>query len=260
MRRCAPLADNVWRGLASNPPTVLEPHKQAEIASRTDAFMAGEASKPFGWEPDHWVRWATIADALQRLGIQAGATVLDVGCGSGWTSLFLAESGYRVTGIDLVPANVELSAARARRWGVEIDFQVADMDELSLPGGYDAALVYDALHHSTRPYAVVPQIASHLAPGGWALFGEPSWLHDISPGARRTTRERGWHERGIQMRSLKRACREAGLGDFRRFFQGTHPYKSRGRGFAWQLVRLVAANVAVAPQSLIWLAARRPSG
>jgi 2-polyprenyl-3-methyl-5-hydroxy-6-metoxy-1,4-benzoquinol methylase len=236
---------------------MLEPHKQAEIESRTAAFMATEASKPFGWEADHWVRWATIVEALRLLGVRAGATVLDVGCGSGWTSLFLAESGYRVTGVDLVPANIELSAARARRWGLEIEFQVADMDELSLGRRYDAALVFDALHHSTRPYSVVQRVASQLAPGGWVLFGEPSWLHDLSPEAHRTTRERGWNERGIRLRALKRACGAAGLGDFRRFFQGTNPYESRGRGFAWQLVRLVAANLAVAPQAMIWLAARR---
>jgi SAM-dependent methyltransferase len=235
----------------------LEAHKRAEIESRTEAFMAGEASKPFGWGPEHWVRWATVVEALARLGVAPGASVLDVGCGPGWTSLFLAESGFRVTAVDLVPANVELAAARARRWGLEADFRVADMDELQVGGGFDAALVYDALHHSTRPSAVVARVAAHLRPGGWALFGEPSWLHDISPGAKRVTRDLGWHERGIQVRALKRACSDAGLGDFRRFFQGTYPYEGRGRAFAWQLVRLVSANFAVAPQALVWLAARR---
>jgi SAM-dependent methyltransferase len=220
--------------------------------------MAGEASKPFGWESDHWVRWATIAEAMRRLEVRPGATVLDVGCGSGWTSLFLTESGYRVTGVDLVPANIDVCRSRARRWGIEVDFRVADVEELDVGEDYDAALVYDALHHSSRPDAVVGRVAAHLRPGGWALFGEPSWLHDISPEARRTMRERGWYERGVRVRALKRACRSVGLGSFRRFFQGTRPYERRGAEFAWQLVRLVAANVAVAPQAQIWLAARRP--
>jgi SAM-dependent methyltransferase len=236
---------------------LLEQHKQAEIESRTDDVMAGEATKPFGWEPAHWVKWATITHAMQRLRIAPGARVLDVGCGSGWTSLFLAESGFRVTGVDLVPANVELAGTRAARWGLDVDFHVADMDRLSLDDEYDFALVYDALHHTTREADAVEGVARHLRPGGWVLFGEPSWLHDLSPRARRDARELGWLERGVRLRRLRRSCEAAGLGGFRRFFQGTNPYERRGIEFAWQLTRLVAANLAVAPQAQVWLAARR---
>jgi SAM-dependent methyltransferase len=234
-----------------------EPHKRAEIESRDRDFMAGEASKPFGWESYHWVKWATIAEALRRLGMPQGAAVLDVGCGPGWTSMFLAESGYRVTAVDLVPANVELTRARADRWGLKVDARVADMDELELGASFDLVLVYDALHHSSRQADVVRGVAAHLRPGGWALFGEPSWLHDFSPRARRDARERGWRERGVRLRALRRDCRAAGLGDFRRFFQGTQPYERRGLGFTWQLLRLLAANLAVAPGAQLWLAAHR---
>ena len=232
-------------------------HKRAEVESRDAPFMAAEASKPFGWESYHWVKWATIAEALARLGVARGASVLDLGCGPGWTSLFLAESGYRVTAVDLVPANVELTGARAERWGLELDARVADMDALRLGARFDLVLVYDALHHSDRQADVVLGIAAHLRPAGWALFGEPSWLHDLSPRARRESRRHGWRERGVRLRALRRDCRAAGLHDFRRFFQGTQPYERRGREFAWQLVRLVAGNVAVAPGAQLWLAARR---
>jgi 2-polyprenyl-3-methyl-5-hydroxy-6-metoxy-1,4-benzoquinol methylase len=238
-------------------PGTLEPHKQAEIASRTAEFMEHEATKPFGWASAHWVKWATIAEALPRLGVASGARVLDVGCGSGWTSLFLAESGYDVTAFDLVPANVELTLARARRWQVPLRAVVADMEDVDLGGAFDAVLVFDSLHHSWRQAATVSRVSHHLRPGGWALFGEPSWLHGVSPHARRTHRERGWTERGVTARGLRRDCTAAGLGSFRRFFEPTQPYESRTRGFAWQLLRLAAANVAVAPQAQVWLAAQR---
>jgi hypothetical protein len=45
--------------------------------------------------------------------------------------------------------------------------------------------------------------------------------------------------------------------EIRRFFGPTRPYEGRGRGFVWQLARLVGANVWVAPQAHLWLAARR---
>jgi SAM-dependent methyltransferase len=236
---------------------MVDPHKLAEVTVRDDEFMAYEATKPFGWEPYNWVRWATIAAAFDRLGIEPGAELLDVGCGVGWTTLFLAEAGYRALGVDLVPANVDLCRARAERWNSTAEFVQGDMESLELNRSFDAVLVYDALHHSARQADAVSSVANHLRPGGWVLFGEPSWLHDVSPGARRAMRDTGWRERGVRLRALRRDCRAAGLGSFRRFFQGTEPYERRGREFAWELARLVAANFAVAPRAAMWLAARR---
>lgn len=90
------------------------------------------------------------------------------------------------------------------------------------------------------------------------LFGEPSWLHTISPRARRVHRETGCSEHGVRVSSLKRYSRHAGLGEFRRFFEATRPYERRISEFLWQGIRLAAANVLVAPQAAVWLAARKP--
>jgi SAM-dependent methyltransferase len=249
-------------------------NKEAEIRARTPEFMAGarpsprgrfgrlpvggdESDKPFGWDPAYFADWATIATMLDAIGLPRGATVLDVGCGTGWTSLFLAESGYEATGYDLVPANIEVARRRAERWGSSARFEVADME--ALPGGeaVDAALVFDALHHSNRQREVLRSVAQRLRPGGWLLLGEPSWLHRVSPGAHATRRDLGWTERGLTLRGLRRDLRASGFDDARRFFQPTRPYEHRIRGFGWQLVRLAAANVWVAPGTYLWLAASR---
>jgi 2-polyprenyl-3-methyl-5-hydroxy-6-metoxy-1,4-benzoquinol methylase len=231
-------------------------HKRAEIESRTPEFMAHEASKPFGWDAAHFVEWATVTEMLHAVALPAGALVLDVGSGSGWTSLFLAEAGYRVVGYDLVPANVELARERAARWGSSATFEVADMEALPAGEPADAALLFDALHHSADQAAVLRAVAARLRPGGWLLLGEPTWLHRVSPGARAARRELGWLERGLTLRGLRADLRAAGFGEVRRFFQPTRPYAGRGGGFAWQLTRLVAANFLVAPQAHLWLAAR----
>jgi SAM-dependent methyltransferase len=239
-----------------------EPNKAAEIAAAAEALEnLGDSphTKPFDrvWGSSYFTKWAVIHDAFLRLGVPDGAAVLDVGCGAGWTTVFLAESGYRPTGLDIAPASAKLGRDRAARWQVGADFQVGDMDAFDLGRTFDAVLLFDALHHSARQADVIACVARHLRPGGWALFGEPSWLHAISPSAKRVNRQLGWIERGVTARSVRRDCRAAGLTEFRRFFEGTGPYESRGRGFLWQLVRLVAANVAVAPRSSVWLAARR---
>jgi 2-polyprenyl-3-methyl-5-hydroxy-6-metoxy-1,4-benzoquinol methylase len=236
---------------------MTDPHKHAEIASRTPEFMAHEASKPFGWGSLHFVEWATVESILETLPLPRGARLLDVGCGSGWTSLFLAEAGYDVLGYDLVPANVELARRRAERWGATARFEVADME--SLPDGdpVDGALLFQALHHTAGQCAALRSIATRLRADGWLIVSEPSWLHRFSPGARATRRDVGWMERGLGLRALRRDLVQAGFVEIRRFFQATRPYEGRGPGFAWQLVRLVGANFWVAPQAHLWLAARR---
>jgi 2-polyprenyl-3-methyl-5-hydroxy-6-metoxy-1,4-benzoquinol methylase len=238
-----------------------ERHKQAEVASRTPDVMAREARKPFGWShgwgAETWLQWAAVTEMLHRLGIAPPATILDVGCGPGWTSAFLAEAGHPVTGVDLVPANVEVARERARRWDVDARFEVGDMDHLDLDNTWDAALLLDALHHSTRQADVLAGIARHLRPGGWLLLGEPSVLHRVSPHARHTSREAGWTERGISVRTLRRDLRAAGFGATRRFYGATRPYERRWRGLLGQAARLVGANLASAPQMHVWLAAQR---
>jgi 2-polyprenyl-3-methyl-5-hydroxy-6-metoxy-1,4-benzoquinol methylase len=252
----------------------LDPNKQAEIDSRTAEFMAGarpdprgrlgrvpaggdETKKPFGHDPASFTDWATIAAMLEGVDVAPGASVIDVGCGGGWTSLFLAESGYRVVGYDIVPVNVEVARARAERWGVDAKFEVGDMEDLPAGEPADLALVFDALHHSRRQLAVLESVARRVRPGGWVLLGEPSWIHRLSPGAHATRRDLGWTERGLTMRGLRRDLHAAGFGELRRFFQPTRPYEGRLRGFAWQLLRLAAANAWVAPGAHIWVAARR---
>jgi SAM-dependent methyltransferase len=234
-----------------------ERHKHAEIASRTPEFMANEASKPFGWSPAHFVEWATIEHMLEAVALPAGTAIIDVGCGSGWTSLFLAEAGYKVLGYDLVPANIELARRRAAMWHSSARFKVADMEALPDGDPADAALLFDALHHSARQRDALRSIAGRLKPGAWLLLGEASFLHRYSSDARHVHKERGWLERGIDLRELRGDLHESGFGEVRRFFQPTRPYESRGRQFAWQLTRLVAANFWVAPQAHLWLAARR---
>jgi SAM-dependent methyltransferase len=219
--------------------------------------MEHEASKPFGWSPLHFIEWATVESMLETIRLPAGANFLDVGCGSGWTSLFLAEAGYEVIGYDLVPANVELARRRAERWESSARFEVADMENLPKGDPVDGVLLFQALHHIGRQRAALEAIASRLRPGGWLLLSEPSWLHRFSPDARATQRDVGWMERGLGLRALRRDLRDVGFVEIRRFFQPTRPYEGRRGGFLWQLARLIGANFWVAPQAHLWLAARR---
>lgn len=75
-----------------------------------------------------------------------GERILDIACGNGNYSAFLADMGAAVTAVDFSPRMVSLAGARRNVNGRSIDFRVADAcDEddlmsLSIPGGYDGAV------------------------------------------------------------------------------------------------------------------------
>jgi 2-polyprenyl-3-methyl-5-hydroxy-6-metoxy-1,4-benzoquinol methylase len=237
----------------------LEANKVRESETAAASAHSRHANyKPFGtvWGSRYFAKWAAISHALLALGMKEGSTILDVGMGTGWTTVFLAETGFDPTGVDIAPASVGVGRRRAERYGASARFEVADMDRLDLGDTFDAVLVFDALHHSSRQREVVARLVAHTKPGGWILFGEPSWLHGLSPHARKTSKEEGWIERGIVLRTLKRDCRDAGCVEFRRFYEGTSPFSPGLRPFLFELVRLVGAQVNISPKTSVWLAAQ----
>jgi 2-polyprenyl-3-methyl-5-hydroxy-6-metoxy-1,4-benzoquinol methylase len=238
----------------------MEQNKLSEIQSAAASVDSREANyKPFGsfWGHSYFTKWAAIAHALFALGLREGDAILDIGVGGGWSTLFLAETGFRATGMDIAPASVAVARRRAERYHSEAEFVAADMDTLDLGRQFDAVLVFDALHHSQYQSLVIERISRHLNTGGWAVFGEPTWLHTISPRARRTHRETGWIERGVTLRSLKRDCAANGMTRFRRFYEGTSPFAPGVGPFLFELARLVGAQVNVSPRTSLWLAAQK---
>jgi SAM-dependent methyltransferase len=59
---------------------------------------------------------------------------LDVGCGTGDSSVYLARHGWDVTGVDFVPKALDKARAKARAAGVPVDFIHADVTQLSRAG------------------------------------------------------------------------------------------------------------------------------
>ncbi|MFB7585830.1 class I SAM-dependent methyltransferase [Streptomyces sp. NPDC056169] len=101
--------------------------------------------------------------------LPAGGRVLDLGCGPGRNSLYLASLGYAVDAVDLSATAIAWAEERAREAGAKgVRFVCGDAFTAALDGPYD--LVYDSgCFHHLPPHRRVSYLAlldRVLAPGG----------------------------------------------------------------------------------------------
>ncbi len=115
---------------------------------------------------------STFARLLDEA-IAPDATVLEVGCGTGQMSLFLAHGDRLVVGADLTRASLLLAADAARRFGIgRARFVEMDLREPALrPGAFDVVYCSGVLHHTPDPAASFRAIARLAQPGGVLVVG-----------------------------------------------------------------------------------------
>jgi SAM-dependent methyltransferase len=187
-----------------------------------EEFSARDLRKPF-WQggalEQYLFGFVGIVKTLNRLGVRPPSLVLDLGCGTGWVSEFLALMQYRVVGVDLSPDDIQdarkrIVSAQAKDPSVQMDFVVAPMESVSeilhTHERFDAIFVFEALHHAHDWRAALASSFSLLKPGGWLLIcNEPNLLHTGI--AYRGARITNTHEIGLGRGDLLEHLKDVGF-------------------------------------------------
>jgi SAM-dependent methyltransferase len=110
---------------------------------------------------------------IHELGIGPGDKALEVGCGTGSISAWLA--GQVVPGGSVVGLDLDLSLIAARAPDLELrkgDILAGPVD----PGGFDLVTARAILHHLADVDLAIANLVKSLVPGGAILLIEPDFL------------------------------------------------------------------------------------
>jgi len=118
-----------------------------------DSYL-GERPSPF------------LAQEIEMIKAQVpGKIALDIACGEGRNSLFLAQNGFRVLGLDISDVGLAKAQNRAQAMGLDVDFRRVDLDGYIIEGTFDLILNFNFLLRELIPIEVAA-----LNPGGLLLL------------------------------------------------------------------------------------------
>lgn len=105
---------------------------------------------------------------------QAGAKILDIGCGQGRDALFMARLGHSVVGVDCAPNGIKDLITAAKKEQLKVEGVVADITNYQPDGLYDIVIVDRTLHmlpESSR-LLVLFRLLDYVIENGWFLIAD----------------------------------------------------------------------------------------
>lgn len=129
-------------------------------------------------DKDYSTECAFVERILTAHGVREGASILDLGCGTGGHAIPLAQAGHSVTGVDLSREMITIAEGKAVAAGVEPILLVGNACELEIGRTFDAVISMFAVvgyqlsnHDLASMFAVARK---HLARGG--VFTFDAWF------------------------------------------------------------------------------------
>lgn len=160
------------------------------LPALVEAFRTGGGLPPLPWEPEGRAefnralflnllgrKWLpSVLDIHRRLWGDPPARIADLGCGTGWSSIAVAQAYPKVAvdGFDLDQDVIAVAGENAKSAGVveQVRFFVLDVANLSGAERYDLVMILEALHDMSRPVEVLRTVRGLLAEGGSVLVAD----------------------------------------------------------------------------------------
>ena len=132
----------------------------------------------------YWVRGDETKEQAQEqliehlaglAGIRPGSRLLDIGCGFGGSSLFLARSlGVSALGITISPAQVQMANEAAAQEGLDAHFDLMDAEELHFDECFDVLWSVESISHYRDRRRFFRRAVNYLKAGG--TFALTDWF------------------------------------------------------------------------------------
>ena len=150
----------------------------AGVLPKRPAGRAASADSYYNWQYD---TSAAIFAALPDLDFR-GKRVLDLGCGLGGRTAWIAQNGAReVAGIDINAAEIRQAIQLKDSLHPELKnisyYACKEEEQLTSLGEFDVVLLLDSLEHVVSPLKILRLASKYVKPGGYAYFTTIGWYH-----------------------------------------------------------------------------------
>lgn len=147
----------------------------ASISSARDVARFPTTQGQYAEKPEAYFARAR-ADIVAELPANAGACILEIGCGSGITGSLAKAKGKagRYVGVELFPA----ASDQAR--DVLDEVHTGDVEHMELPWrheSFDAVILSEVLEHLCEPWALMKRLAPLVRRGGRVYASSPNVSH-----------------------------------------------------------------------------------
>lgn len=158
----------------------------AAVKDAVEAHWSARAAT-FDDQPNHGLhsdqQRSLWVDVLGRLAGPHPLRVLDVGCGTGFLTLLLAELGHQAEGLDIAEPMLERARAKAEAAGLDVRFFSGDAEHLTEieDARYDLVVERHVIWTLPDPAGALREWRRVLAPGGRVALIEGNWQRSGSP-------------------------------------------------------------------------------
>lgn len=127
-----------------------------------------------------------IEHLAQLANLRNGSRILDIGCGFGGTSIYLAEKyGASTTGITISPVQVQMATEAATKKNLDASFLLMDAEDMQFAQPFDLLWSVESISHYHDPRKFFASAVKFLKPGG--CFALTDWFQkeNLSPADRK---------------------------------------------------------------------------